>query len=170
MPRELPLAVWESHRLLAQNSQRWCMWGAGGSGRTDRKHPGPQPPDHLPWSTGLFPEADIPEEAYQNPRGGRRVRMKKRLSGSQLQDKTGRPSSVGFITWVLFPTAPLLMSPVTVACLPLDVTPCLLPQPATSLPTPLPTALVSWRCGTLAQRPSLSSLFSFPAAWSGASS
>ncbi|KAF4020651.1 hypothetical protein G4228_012604 [Cervus hanglu yarkandensis] len=49
-----------------------------------------KPPDHLPWSTGLFPEADIPEEAYQNPRGGRRVRMKKRLSGSQLQDKTGR--------------------------------------------------------------------------------
>ncbi|XP_065798997.1 ribosomal RNA processing protein 1 homolog A isoform X2 [Muntiacus reevesi] len=39
---------------------------------------------------GLFPEADIPEEAYQNPRGGRRVRMKKRLSGSQLQVKTGR--------------------------------------------------------------------------------
>ncbi|XP_055270832.1 ribosomal RNA processing protein 1 homolog A [Moschus berezovskii] len=39
---------------------------------------------------GLFPEADIPEEAYQNPRGGRRVRMKKRLSRSQLQDQTGR--------------------------------------------------------------------------------
>ncbi|XP_068821645.1 ribosomal RNA processing protein 1 homolog A isoform X2 [Capricornis sumatraensis] len=39
---------------------------------------------------GLFPEADIPEEAYRNPRGGRRVRMKKRLSGSQLQGKTGR--------------------------------------------------------------------------------
>ncbi|MXQ82256.1 hypothetical protein E5288_WYG010894 [Bos mutus] len=51
---------------------------------------------------GLFPEPDIPEEAYRNPRGGRRVRMKKRLSGSQLQDKTdaGDPSVCGFLQCV----------------------------------------------------------------------
>ncbi|XP_036707477.1 ribosomal RNA processing protein 1 homolog A [Balaenoptera musculus] len=41
-------------------------------------------------SEGLFPEDDIPEKAYRNPRGGRRVRMKKRLFESQLQNKTGR--------------------------------------------------------------------------------
>lgn len=75
----------------------------------DRKYPGLQPPDRLPWSAGLFPEPDIPEEAYRNPRGGRRVRMKKRLSGSQLQDKTGSPGDVGFVTRVLFPDAPLLV-------------------------------------------------------------
>ncbi|XP_059865743.1 ribosomal RNA processing protein 1 homolog A isoform X1 [Delphinus delphis] len=40
-------------------------------------------------SEGLFPEDDIPEKAYRNPRGGRRVRMKKRLSESQLQNKIG---------------------------------------------------------------------------------
>eukprot|EP00070_Physeter_catodon_P041605 XP_028348499.1 ribosomal RNA processing protein 1 homolog A [Physeter catodon] len=41
-------------------------------------------------SEGVFPEDDIPEKAYRNPRGGRRVRMKKRLSESQLQNKIGR--------------------------------------------------------------------------------
>ncbi|XP_058920778.1 ribosomal RNA processing protein 1 homolog A isoform X4 [Kogia breviceps] len=42
-------------------------------------------------SEGIFPEDDIPEKAYRNPRGGRRVRMKKRLSESQqLQNKIGR--------------------------------------------------------------------------------
>ncbi|XP_007172729.2 ribosomal RNA processing protein 1 homolog A [Balaenoptera acutorostrata] len=41
-------------------------------------------------SEGLFPEDDIPEKAYRNPRGGRRVRMKKRLFESQLQNKIGR--------------------------------------------------------------------------------
>ncbi|XP_032352050.1 ribosomal RNA processing protein 1 homolog A isoform X3 [Camelus ferus] len=37
---------------------------------------------------GLFPEDDIPEKAYRCPRGGRRVKMKRRLS--QLQSRTGR--------------------------------------------------------------------------------
>lgn len=35
--------------------------------------------------------------------------MKKRLSGSQLQDKTGSPGGAGFVTRVLFPPAPLLV-------------------------------------------------------------
>ncbi|XP_058920780.1 ribosomal RNA processing protein 1 homolog A isoform X3 [Kogia breviceps] len=43
-------------------------------------------------SEGIFPEDDIPEKAYRNPRGGRRVRMKKRLSESQqLQNKIDLP-------------------------------------------------------------------------------
>lgn len=58
--------------------------------------------------------------------------MKKRLSGSQLQGKI----QVGLAV-LAFPTASS-SSPVTVACLPLDLTPCLLPQPAASLPSPPP--------------------------------
>nr|XP_058920781.1 ribosomal RNA processing protein 1 homolog A isoform X5 [Kogia breviceps] len=47
-------------------------------------------------SEGIFPEDDIPEKAYRNPRGGRRVRMKKRLSESQqLQNKIEPPHHVG---------------------------------------------------------------------------
>ncbi|XP_072826086.1 ribosomal RNA processing protein 1 homolog A [Vicugna pacos] len=37
---------------------------------------------------GFFPEDDIPEKAYRCVRGGRRVKMKRRLS--QLQSRTGR--------------------------------------------------------------------------------
>lgn len=39
---------------------------------------------------GLFPEDEVPEKAYRNPRGGRRVRMKRRLSQARWQDTAGR--------------------------------------------------------------------------------
>ncbi|EPY88112.1 ribosomal RNA processing protein 1 A isoform 4-like protein [Camelus ferus] len=42
---------------------------------------------------GLFPEDDIPEKAYRCPRGGRRVKMKRRLS--QLQSRTGLAPTTG---------------------------------------------------------------------------
>uniref|UniRef100_A0A8C3YUX1 Ribosomal RNA processing 1 n=1 Tax=Catagonus wagneri TaxID=51154 RepID=A0A8C3YUX1_9CETA len=38
---------------------------------------------------GLFPEDEVPEKAYRNARGGRRVRMKRRLSQARWQTVTG---------------------------------------------------------------------------------
>lgn len=57
----------------------------------------PSAPDHLSTlSLGIFPEDDIPEEAYRKLQEGRQGRKaKKRLPKSQLQNKPGRTSALG---------------------------------------------------------------------------
>lgn len=63
--------MWESDQGFLPKAHGHGACGVLEAGRTDRI-PWPAAPDCLPRSAGLFPEADIPEEAYRNPRGGRR--------------------------------------------------------------------------------------------------
>lgn len=80
--------------LLAQawgGAACWVIWSRDLAKQTGL----PAAPELcLPWSSGLFPEGDIPEEVCRGLQEGRKGRKaKKRSPKCQLQNKTGRTSA-----------------------------------------------------------------------------
>ncbi|KAB1283825.1 Ribosomal RNA processing protein 1-like protein A [Camelus dromedarius] len=71
----------EGEHGAAQLRQDIVLLGVDGATRSP-----PERGQEFAEAGGLFPEDDIPEKAYRCPRGGRRVKMKRRLS--QLQSRT----------------------------------------------------------------------------------